>query len=122
MRSDGRRCIAMDGCPQFRYSGFQAASHNMFINEVIRQCQDLSTKDFKIVKTVLNTILFANDQTIFSESKDNLQRAANRFQNTENGFNIEISTMKTKAMAFQGKHHMQYTMQNSDRQQNGYQV
>jgi hypothetical protein len=43
------------------------------------------TKDFKIGNTVLNTILFADDQSIFSESEDDLQRAVNRCENTANG-------------------------------------
>jgi hypothetical protein len=53
------------------------------------------------------TILFADDQTIFSKSEDNLHRAVNISENTANGFNTRISTMKTKAMVFQGKHHIQ---------------
>jgi hypothetical protein len=63
-------------------------------------------KDFKIGNTVLDTILFAENQVIFSESEAGLQRAFNRLENIANGFNIKISTMKTKTMAFQGKNHI----------------
>jgi hypothetical protein len=51
---------------------------NIFIDEVIRQWQDVLTKDFTIGNTVLNTILFADDQAIFNESEDDLQRAVNK--------------------------------------------
>jgi hypothetical protein len=76
---------------------------NIFIDEVIRQWQDVLITDFKIGNTVFNTILFADDQTIFSESEAGLQRAVNRLGNIANGFNMRISTMKIKTMAFQGK-------------------
>jgi hypothetical protein len=48
----------------------------------------------KIGDTVLNTILFADDQAIFSESEDGLQRAVNRLAVISNGFNIRIATIK----------------------------
>jgi hypothetical protein len=47
--------------------------------------------------------LFADDQAIFSESESGLQRAVNRLENIADGFNMRISTMKTKTMEFQGK-------------------
>jgi hypothetical protein len=78
----------------------------IFIDEVIRQWQDILIKDFKdfeVGNTVLNTILFVDDQAIFSESEASLQRAVNRLENIANGFNMRISTMKTKTIAFQGK-------------------
>jgi hypothetical protein len=43
-----------------------------------------------IGNTVPNTILFADDQVIFSEPEDDLQRAVNRLENTANGFNMRI--------------------------------
>jgi hypothetical protein len=76
---------------------------NILIDEVIRQWQDVLIKEFKICNTVLNTILFADDQAIFSESEAVLQRAVNRLGNVANGFNMRIATMKTKTMAFQRK-------------------
>jgi hypothetical protein len=42
---------------------------NIFIDEVIRQWQDVLIKDFKIGNAVLNTILSVDDQAIFSESE-----------------------------------------------------
>jgi hypothetical protein len=63
------------------------------------------TKDFKTGNTVLNTILFANDQAVFSETEDD-QRAVNRLENIANSFNMRISTMITNTMAFQGENHV----------------
>jgi hypothetical protein len=79
---------------------------NIFIDEVIRQWQDVLIKDFKIGNTVLNAILFADDQAVFSESKAGLQRTVSRLENIANGFNMKVSTMKTKTMTFQGKNHI----------------
>jgi hypothetical protein len=90
------------GCPM------SPTLFNIFINVVIRQWQDVLIKDFEIGNTVLNIISFADDQAIFSESEAGLQRAVNRLENKAYGFNMRISTMKTKTMAFQGKNHVRY--------------
>jgi hypothetical protein len=79
---------------------------NIFIDEVIRKWQDVLIKDFKIGNTVLNTILFADDQAIFSKSEAGLQIAVNRHENIANGFNMRISTLKTKTVVYQGKNHI----------------
>jgi hypothetical protein len=79
---------------------------NIFIDEINRQWQDVLIKDFKIGYTVLNTILFVDDQTIFSESEAGLQRDVYRLENIANGFNMRISTRKTKTIAFQGENHI----------------
>jgi hypothetical protein len=50
--------------------------HAMVIRDPLKM--DVLTKDFKIGNTVLNAILFADDQTSFSESEYNLQRVVNR--------------------------------------------
>jgi hypothetical protein len=47
----------------------------IFIDEVIRQWQDILIKGFKICNTALNTILFVDDQAMFSKSEAGLQRA-----------------------------------------------
>jgi hypothetical protein len=79
---------------------------SIFIDEVIRLWQGVLIRDFKIGNKVSNTILFADDQAIFSESEAGLQRADNRLENRANGFNMTISTMKTKTIAFQRKNHI----------------
>jgi hypothetical protein len=62
------------GCPM------SPTLFNIFIDEVIRQWQDVLIKDFKIGNTVLNTILFADDKAIISELDAGLQRAVNRHE------------------------------------------
>jgi hypothetical protein len=42
---------------------------------------------------------------MFNESEAGLQRTVNRLENIANSFNMRISTMKTKTVAFQGKNH-----------------
>jgi hypothetical protein len=79
---------------------------NIFIDKVIRQWQDVLIKDFKTGNTVLNTILFADDQAIFNESEAGLQRTVNRLENVANGFNMRISTMKKKPWHSRGKKHI----------------
>jgi hypothetical protein len=54
----------------------------------------------------LNTILFADNQAIFGESEASFQRTINRLENIANGFNMRISAMKTKTVAFQGENHI----------------
>jgi hypothetical protein len=55
------------------------------LTKSLRQWEDVLIKDFKIGNTVLNIILFADDQAIFSESEASLQRAVNRLENIANG-------------------------------------
>jgi hypothetical protein len=59
---------------------------HIFIDKVIRQWHDVLIKFFKMGNTVLNTILFVDDEAIFSESEAGLQRAVNRLENIANGF------------------------------------
>jgi retron-type reverse transcriptase len=51
------------GCPM------SPTLFNIFTDEVIRQWKDVLIKDFKIGNTVLNTILFADDQATFNDQR-----------------------------------------------------
>jgi hypothetical protein len=53
-------------------------------------------KYLNIGNIVLNIILFADNQAIFSESEDGLQRALNGPENIANGFKLRISTIRSK--------------------------
>jgi hypothetical protein len=88
------------GCPM------SPTLFNIFIDEVIIQWQDVLIKVFKIGNTVLNTILFVDSQAVLSQSEASLQRAVDRLESIAVGFNMRISTMKTKTMTFQGKNHI----------------
>jgi hypothetical protein len=52
--------------------------------------------------TKLNTILFADEQVVISNSEDNLQRGLHALHQTVQTFGMAISHQKTKIMAFKG--------------------
>jgi hypothetical protein len=52
--------------------------------------------------TKLNTILFADEQVVISNSEDNLQRGLRALHQTAQTFGMEISHQKTKIMAVKG--------------------
>ena len=58
---------------------------------------------FKVQDIILDTLLFADDQVIFSSSEDGLQMAVHKLEQATRKFNLKISTTKTKLMGFQGK-------------------
>lgn len=52
---------------------------------------------------MVDTLLFADDQVIITSSEDDLQRAVFELNNIAAEYNLEISPIKTKVMAYQGK-------------------
>ena len=52
----------------------------------------------------MNTILFADDQIILADSEQDLQRAVFQLKEVTKHFNLEVSTQKSKVMAFKGKY------------------
>jgi beta-xylosidase len=59
---------------------------------------------FRLGTVILDTLLFADDQVIFTKSKDELQMATLQLNNIMATYNLEISHDKTKNMAFCGKY------------------
>lgn len=51
----------------------------------------------------LITLLFVDDQIVFANKEDNLQKAVHNLNKIAMEFNMKISTSKTKTMSFQGK-------------------
>jgi hypothetical protein len=49
-------------------------------------------------------LLFADDVLIIQENKDTLHKSLCELQELSNNYNFNISTTKTKVMAFQGKY------------------
>jgi hypothetical protein len=49
---------------------------NIFIDKVIIQLQDVLTQGFKVSDTVLNSIIFADDQAIFSDSEAGIPKSS----------------------------------------------
>lgn len=51
----------------------------------------------------IKTILFADDQVIFAELEDDLQRAVFSLKKVADDYGIKLSAEKSKIMAFKGK-------------------
>ena len=55
---------------------------------------------------ISNTLLFADDQFIISDTEDNLQKAVDFLYNKSKEYNLEIATNKTKVIGFVGTDHL----------------
>lgn len=82
------------GCP------LSPALFNLYIDQVT---QDWIESTKKLYKTVLTTLLFADDQLVIAASEDGLQKLIYELQITASNYNLTISPTKTKILAFQGK-------------------
>ena len=59
------------------------------------------TKKFKYFKELIfNTLLFADDQFIISDTEDNLKKAVYLLYNISKEYNLEVSTNKTEVFGF----------------------
>jgi len=63
-----------------------------------------TSKYFK--ELIFNTLLFADDQFIISDTEDNLQRAVCLLYNISKEYNLEIATKKMKVFGFVGTDHL----------------
>ena len=54
---------------------------------------------------IVNTLLFADDQFIISDTEDNLQKAVYLLYNKPKAYNLEIAT-NTKVFGFVGTDHL----------------
>ena len=88
------------GCP------LSPVLFNLYLDEVIRiWLQKLkASKYFK--ELIFNTLLFADDQFIISDTQDNLQNAVYLLHNISKEYNLEIATTKTKVFGFVGTDHL----------------
>jgi hypothetical protein len=88
------------GCP------LSPVLFNLYLDEVIRiWLQKIRTsKYFK--ELIFNTLLFADDQFIISDTEDNLQKAVYLLYNISKEYNLEIATKKTKVFGFVGTDHL----------------
>jgi len=79
---------------------------NLYLNEVTRiWLQKLKTnKYFKEV--IFNTLLYADDQFIISDTEDNLQKTVYLLYNISKEYNLEIAKKKTKVFGFIGTDHL----------------
>jgi len=88
------------GCP------LSPVLFNLYLDEVIRKwLKKLKTsKYFK--ELIFNTLLFADDQFIISDTEDNLQRAVYSSYNISEEYNLEIATKKMKVFGLIGTDHL----------------
>ena len=63
-----------------------------------------TSKCFK--ELIFNTLLFADDQFIISDTEDNLQKAVYLLYSISKEYNLEIATKKTKIFGFVGADHL----------------
>jgi len=63
-----------------------------------------TSKYFK--ELIFNTLLFADDQFIVSDTEDSLQKAVCLLYNISKEYNLEIATKKTKVFGFVGTDHL----------------
>ena len=77
------------GCP------LSPVLFNLYLDEVIRiWLKKLKTNEY-FKELIFNTLLFADDQLIISDTEDNLQRAVYLLYNISKEDNLEIATEKT---------------------------
>ena len=88
------------GCP------LSPVLFNLYLDEVIRKWLKKlkSSKYFK--ELIFNTLLFADDQFIISDTENNFQRAVYSLYNISKVYNLEIATKKTKVFGFVGTDHL----------------
>jgi hypothetical protein len=77
---------------------------NIYLDEIITKWQKKDINGIKLSKNhQLSTLLFADDQGIIADRKDNLQRAAHKLNQIITEYGLTISVQKTKSMAFSGR-------------------
>jgi hypothetical protein len=101
--SDDFRVITQgvrQGCP------LSPVLFNLYLDEVIRTwlTKLKTSKYFK--ELIFNTLLFADDQFIISDTEDNLQQAVYLLHRISKEYNLEIATKKTKVFGFVGTSHL----------------
>jgi hypothetical protein len=79
---------------------------NLYFNEVVRKWQSQLKTNYFIGDISLNALLFADDQIVLADSEENLQRAVFSLNNIAKGYNLRISTKKTKVIGFKGVEHL----------------
>ena len=80
---------------------------NIYIDDIIKLWKKKINVGFKINKnTLFNIILYADDIALVFEKEDDLQRGIYQLNMICKTFDMNISTQKTKVMAFSGKQHI----------------
>jgi len=81
------------------------ALFNIYIDDLLRNWKHKADTDIKLKRNIyLNTLLFADDQVIIQDPEDKLQKSVCLLNQMSKDYNLKISMVKTKIMAFKGKH------------------
>jgi hypothetical protein len=83
----------MQGCPE------PPTLFNTYTDNTVRRWQTNLTIPFRINQNVMDTMLFADDQAVIAKTED-LQRALHKLNMIYKKYNLNISIVKTKVMAF----------------------
>ena len=82
------------GCPLY------PILFNLYLDEAIRiWLQKLKTSKY-FIELIFNTLLFADDQFIISDTEDNLQKAVYLLYSISKEYNLEIATKKDEGICF----------------------
>ena len=79
---------------------------NLYLDEVIRIWLQKSKTSKYFKELIFNTLLFADDQFIISDTEENLQKAVYLLYNMSKEYNLETATKKTKVFGFVGTDHL----------------
>jgi hypothetical protein len=70
---------------------------------IITECTEGEIKGIKILRNKdIKTLLLADDQVVVADSKDALQISIHKLETITSKYVLQISTNKTKTMAFKG--------------------
>jgi len=88
------------GCP------LSPVLFNLCLDEVIRIWLHKLTTSKYFKELIFNTLLFADEQFVISDTEDNLQNAVYLLHNISKEYNSEIATKKTKVFGLVGTKHV----------------
>jgi hypothetical protein len=88
------------GCP------LSSTLFKIHIDNIVRQWQSNLTKHCRKNQNFMDTVLFANDPAVITKTGDDLQRSLHKLNLICKEYNLKISTVKAKVMAFKGSEHL----------------
>ena len=84
------------GCP------LSTTLFNLYLDDMIRTWKQQITGGINLRTRIVKTLAFADDQILLAKNEDELQIMTYKLKIIAKTYNMEISTEKTKVMAFKG--------------------